>query len=200
MATIDVEDVLAKLTDKEKIDLLSGNRICGDQKRLKNRPRSLHQIVHCCLSVVADLRTYGCMPSSQRYPTLTGRLRTDDEKRLWLNSVFLPTLYAEHKGEERVLQHFPASYEVAQANALSHGTERTVFDYEMHISRQQLLNYIIRPEKPAGIWDRVRATIEDSPALANHPFCYSEGPKTTVYKHVAAYCVSEVEAVLQVGS
>jgi hypothetical protein len=28
MATIDVEEVLAKLTDKEKIDLLSGNCIC----------------------------------------------------------------------------------------------------------------------------------------------------------------------------
>src|SRR5271156_396678 len=36
----------------------------------------------------------------------------------------------------------------------------------MHLSRQQLLEYFIQPEKLAGIWERVLATIEDTPTLA----------------------------------
>jgi hypothetical protein len=138
------------------------------EKRLKNGPRPLHQIVHCCLGTISGfegLRLYAFFPKIS-HPNRTTTYLRDDEKRLWLDSVFFPALYAEHKGEEGVLQHFPASHKVAQANALSHGTERTVFDHEMHLSRQQLLEYFIQPEKLAGIWERVLATIEDTPALA----------------------------------
>jgi hypothetical protein len=139
------------------------------QKRLKNGPRPLHQIVHCCLGIISgfeDLRLYAFFPRIS-HPNRTTTYLTNDEQRLWLNGVFLPALYAEHKGQDGVLQHFPTSYRVAQANALSHGTERTVFDHETQLSRQQLLRYFIQPEKLAGIWERVLTTIEDTPAAAD---------------------------------
>lgn len=74
--------------------------------------------------------------------------------------MFLSALYAEHEGEEGLLHHFPASYAVAKANSLSHGTERSVYDHEMHISRTQLLKYFVQPEKLAGTWDRVLEGIQ----------------------------------------
>jgi hypothetical protein len=139
------------------------------QKRLKNGPRPLHQIVHYCLGIISgfeDLRLYAFFPRIS-HPNRTTTYLTNDQQRLWLNSVFLPALYAEHKGQDGVLQHFPTSYRVAQANALSHSTERTVFDHETHLSRQQLLRYFVQPEKLAGMWERMLATIEDTPALAD---------------------------------
>jgi hypothetical protein len=80
--------------------------------------------------------------------------------------LFLPALYAEHKGEEGLLHPFPTSHKVAQANAFSHSAERSSLDREMHLSRQQLLKYFIQPEKLIGIWDRVLADIEDNAAFA----------------------------------
>jgi hypothetical protein len=123
------------------------------EKRLKNGLRSLHQIVHCCLGTISGfkgLRLYAFFPKIS-HPNRTTTYLRDDEKRLWLDGAFFLALYAEHTGEEGVLQHFPASHKVAQANALSHGTKRTVFDHEMHLSRQQLLEYFIQPKKLARI-------------------------------------------------
>jgi hypothetical protein len=35
---------------------------------------------------------------------------TDEQQDLWLDGVFLPALYTEHEGEDKLLQHFPTSY------------------------------------------------------------------------------------------
>jgi hypothetical protein len=53
--------------------------------------------------------------------------------------VFLPALYAELDGEDVLLQRFPALYDSAKAAALAHGTERSIYDHELHLSRQQLI-------------------------------------------------------------
>jgi hypothetical protein len=74
----------------------------------------------------------------------------------------LPALYVKHKGEDGLLQHFPASYEAAKATALSHSIERSTYGHELHLSRQQLIRRFIQPEKLSGIWERVLATIQDS--------------------------------------
>ena len=82
-----------------------------------------------------------------------------------MDSVFLPALYGEHEGEDGLLQHFPASYEAAKANALAHSTKQSTYDHELQVPRQQLIRHFIQPEKLAGLWDRVLEAIESNPAL-----------------------------------
>jgi hypothetical protein len=68
-----------------------------------------------------------------------------------VDGVFLPALYREYEGEDGLLQHFPASYEAAKANALSYGTEWSTYDHELHLSRQQLIQHFIQPKKLLGM-------------------------------------------------
>src|SRR5208282_4777236 len=68
-------------------------------KELKHGPRSLHQIVHTCLGVVSgfeDLRLYAFFPR-MAHPNQRTTYLTDDLQSLWLDGLFLPTLYAKHK-------------------------------------------------------------------------------------------------------
>jgi hypothetical protein len=104
---------------------------------LESTRKPLHQIPHCRLGSIGGfegLVLYAYFPNIQE-PNRTTTFLTDDQLSLWVDGVFLPALYAEHEGEDRLLQHFPASYAVAKANALSHGTERSSYDHEMHLSR-----------------------------------------------------------------
>lgn len=112
-----------------------------------------------------DLRLYAFFPRIA-HPNLTTTYLTDDLQSLWLDGLFLPALYAEHEGEDGLLHPFPTSHKAAQANAFSHSAERSSTDREMHLSRQQLFKCFIRPERLAGIWDRVLAAIEDNAAFA----------------------------------
>jgi hypothetical protein len=112
-----------------------------------------------------DLRLYAFFPRIAHLNRMTTYL-TDDLQSLWLDSLFLLALYAKHEGKEGLLQPFPTSHEIAQANAFSHTAKRSSIDREMHLSCQQLLKCFIQPEKLAGIWDRVLADIEDNAAFA----------------------------------
>jgi hypothetical protein len=93
---------------------------------------------------------YAFFPSIS-HPNQTTTYLTDDLQGLWVDGIFLPALYRAHEGEDGLLQHFPASYAVAQANALSHGTERSTFDSDLQVSRTQLVKYFIQPEKLSKI-------------------------------------------------
>jgi hypothetical protein len=138
------------------------------RQELKHGPRSLHQIVHTCLGIVSgfeDLMLYAFFPRIV-HPNRTTTYLTDDQQSLWLDGLFLPALYAEHKGEDGLLHPFPTSHKVAQANAFSHSAERSSIHQDIHLPRQQLLRCFIQPEKLAGIWDRVLADIEDNAAFA----------------------------------
>ena len=104
---------------------------------------------------------YAFFPKLALNPQRTTTFLTDEQQRRWLNGVFLPALYAAHNGEDGLLQHFPASYESAKAAALAQGTEQLARDHEFHLSREQLIQHFIQPEKLSGIWDRVLATVED---------------------------------------
>jgi hypothetical protein len=123
----------------------------------------LQKIPHCCLSEIGGFKAlylYAFFPKlALHHPNRTTTYLTDEQQDLWLDGVFLPALYAEHKGEDGLLQHFLASYKTAKANALSHSTERSTYDHKFHLSRQQLLSYFIQPEKLAGVWDRVLTTL-----------------------------------------
>ena len=79
--------------------------------------------------------------------------------------MFLLALYEEYKGEDGHLQHFPASYEAAKANALACSTEQPTYDHEFHLPRQQQIRHFIQPEKLSGLWNWVLRAIEGSPHL-----------------------------------
>jgi hypothetical protein len=79
--------------------------------------------------------------------------------------VFLPALYGKHKGEDGLLQDFPASHEAAKASALAHGTERSTYDHGLHQARQQSIRHFIQPEKLSGLRERALEAIEGSLAL-----------------------------------
>jgi hypothetical protein len=112
---------------------------------LKHRPRSLHQIVHTCLDMVSgfeDLRLYTFF-SRIAHPNLMTTYLTDDLQSLWLDSLFLPILYAEHKDKDRLLHPFSTLYRAAQANAFSYSTEHSSIDHKMYLFCQQLFKCFI---------------------------------------------------------
>jgi len=59
-----------------------------------------------------DLRLYAFFLQIA-YPNRITIYLTDDLQSLWLDGLFLPALYAEHEGEEGLLQHFPTSHKAA---------------------------------------------------------------------------------------
>ena len=131
--------------------------------------KPLHQIVHCCLGALGGfegLLLYAFFPSVL-HPNLKTTYLTNDLQSLWLDGLFLPALYRAHEGEDGLLQHFPASYAVAQANAISHSAERSSFDSDLQVSRTQLLKYFIQPEKLPLIWDYILEAIQGNPAFAD---------------------------------
>ena len=140
----------------------------NDEGELKRVEKSLHEIPHCCLgefSGFEGLHLFAFFPKLALHPERTTTFLTDEQQSLWVDSVFLPALYGEHEGEDGLLQHFPASYEAAKANALAHGTEQSTYDHGLHVVRQQLIRHFIHPEKLAGLWDRALEAIESNPEL-----------------------------------
>jgi hypothetical protein len=112
---------------------------------------------YCCLGEFSGfeaLHLFAFFPKLALHPDRTTTFLTDKQQSLWVDSVFLPALYGEYEGEDRLLQHFPGSYETAKANALSHGTEQSTYDHGLHLPRQQLIRHFIQPEKLSGLWDR----------------------------------------------
>src|SRR5580700_1687040 len=155
---------------------------------LNSTRKPLHQIPHCCLGSIGGfegLVLYAYFPNIQE-PDRTTTFLTDDQLSLWVDGVFLPALYAEHEGEDGLLQHFPASYAVAKANALSHGTERSSYDHEMHLSRTQLLKYFIQPEKLAGTWNRVLEGIQGPQFEIFHGVTLFGNAKDLKYRYMSS--------------
>ena len=137
-------------------------------KKLVYGQTPLHQIPHCCLGEIAgfnDLLLYAFFPK-MHHPHRTTTYVTEEQQRIWVDKIMLPALYNEHQGEEGLLQHFPSSFDAAKAVALSHGLEKSSYDHEFHLSRQQLIKQFIQPEKLVGIWDQVVAEVEARPAYA----------------------------------
>jgi hypothetical protein len=108
-------------------------------------------------------RPYTYLPSSQSWPyTQTGPLPSLRTSNRAFESIVCSyrRLTGEHKGEDGLLQYFPASYDAAKANAPSHGTERSIYDHGLHLPHQQLIQHFIQPEKLSGLWDRAFEAIE----------------------------------------
>lgn len=126
----------------------------NDDDELERVQTPLHKIPHCCLGEFGGfegLHLFAFFPKLALHPNRTTTFLTDQQQSLWVDGVFLPALYEEYKGEDGLLQDFPASYEAAKANALAHGTERPTYDHQFHLPRQQPIRHFIQPEKLSGL-------------------------------------------------
>jgi hypothetical protein len=117
----------------------------NEKGRLKQEQTPLHKIPHCCLgefNAFEGLFLYAFFPKLALHAERKTTFLTDEQQSDWLDSVFLPALYAEHKGEDGLLQHLPTSYESAKATALAHSTEQATCECESQApSRQQVLKH-----------------------------------------------------------
>jgi hypothetical protein len=140
----------------------------NDEGELERVERPLHKIPHCCLGEFSGFEAphlFAFFPKLALHPNRTTTFLTDKQQSLWVDGVFLPALYGEHRGEDGLLQHFLASYEAAKASALAHGTERSTYDHGLHLPRQQSIQHFIQPEKLSGLWERALEAIKGNLAL-----------------------------------
>ena len=112
-----------------------------------------------------DLYIYAFFPKLVLEEGQATTFLTAKQEELWLNRAFLPAIAAEYNYKDAVLQHFPASYQSAKADALARSTEKTVYNQGGLPSRQQLLQYMLQPGRLAGIWSRVLAAIDSDDQL-----------------------------------
>lgn len=148
--------------------------------RLATEFRPLHQVRHYCfghLVGASGVLIYIFFPNmiyegggsgsgggehrntgARKKTNATRTMLKDEDEVLWIDSILLPAIYAVVQ-DSNILQHYPSSAAVIQADARASGSES--YAKEQH-SREQFINYFLQPQHLDAIWEEIRRRTQSS--------------------------------------